>query len=485
MTGIWTFFEGHLFAVKRRDRGVLVLETVLFLLLLSVELREIFAHSPWRDEVQALLIARQPFPDLWRSVHYEGHPLLWFLLLKLVGWATPLALTLAVTQALVQAAVLALIWFRSPFSLLARTTVCLGYFVAFEYGVLARPYGLAELGFFVFILARRSVWAWVVLALLANTSTHYALLACVCAGWLWVNGNRSWTGLAVLGLGGALWLASIWPAADMRPSAKMSSDLVGRGVEQLYYNSISILAVAPGRWAVWQGGAGLALALPLAVAPIALGGLGLRARTADWVAFLVFYAVLLAFGILAYTCFPRHLGIAAVFFIGLLWVQTEDGLPPNPSAWGWLGMMAIGGIAFLVTAAFHDFSAANAMADYARRAGVVDRPWAAVPGYLGLDLSGRLGVRTLNLQRGCWNTFQTWNYDPTRPVDDRVLAARLARFAAVPGGGYVLTDLDLPPTLAGRPVARFQGVMVGQDLRLYHVAQGRTAASPFPDCAAR
>src|SRR5580692_9037029 len=46
-------------------------------------------HSPWRDEEQALLVARQPLGVLFSQLHYEGHPALYYLLLKAATVVAP------------------------------------------------------------------------------------------------------------------------------------------------------------------------------------------------------------------------------------------------------------------------------------------------------------------------------------------------------------------------------------------------------------
>ncbi|MGC8917693.1 MAG: hypothetical protein ACP5NF_12030, partial [Thermoanaerobaculum sp.] len=48
-------------------------------------------HEPWRDEIQAWLLARDSphLLDLWRHTRYEGHPLLWHVLLWGLAKLTP------------------------------------------------------------------------------------------------------------------------------------------------------------------------------------------------------------------------------------------------------------------------------------------------------------------------------------------------------------------------------------------------------------
>src|SRR3569833_3159133 len=106
----------------------------------------IFTHSPWFDEAHALLIARAPWTELVPSLKYEGHPALWYLWLGVVDralggspWSLPWA------QAPVALGLIALIWFRSPFSASVRLLILAGYFLVFEYGIISRSYGLGAL----------------------------------------------------------------------------------------------------------------------------------------------------------------------------------------------------------------------------------------------------------------------------------------------------------------------------------------------------
>ena len=59
-----------------------------------------FLHEPWRDEAQSFLLSKLNFIDLFNQLKVEGHPICWYLILKLFPlkyeyiWIIPWALTL-------------------------------------------------------------------------------------------------------------------------------------------------------------------------------------------------------------------------------------------------------------------------------------------------------------------------------------------------------------------------------------------------------
>jgi len=145
------------------------------------------AHVMWFDEVQAWNIARasRSLTDLFANVRYEGHPALWYLVLYAVSRVTGDPRAMQVVEWCVMCATFAVVLFRAPFPRWARATAIGGYFVAFEYGVVSRNYGLGLLLLVVALAAlhrapaRPGLAAGVPLALLAWTSLAGALVVTV------------------------------------------------------------------------------------------------------------------------------------------------------------------------------------------------------------------------------------------------------------------------------------------------------------------
>jgi hypothetical protein len=442
----------------------------------------IFQHSPWRDEEQALLIARQPLGVLFNQLHYEGHPALYYLLLKAATLVASGVSALKLTAAVCSLATLGLIWWRSPFGLLGKVALSLNYLVFFEYGVIARSYGLGALLFFAFVAVRRArgIGPWVLLAMLANVSVHTAILAAVCALWLLKEGNWSWKGCAILGLGAGVALLTLWPAHDVVSPISFARTPVARAVVTLAEASDLLTWSDPFRLtAVWEAVMPMPAALPLGALFPLVGILALRQNKSHIELFLLFFFTLFVFSATVYVAFLRHLGFVALLMIGLLWAQVEAGERLNAVARGWIALAALGGIWFAATALVVPFSGASALSEWATRTGTVNSPWATTLGPIGVYYSNIDGRPIFNLQKGCWNTYQRWNYTAKTVTNGDITA-----FAQATGGGYVLSPEQLK-ALPGRQMERvFDGVMLGENIYVYRVWPiGPARPWALPTCA--
>jgi len=140
-------------------------------------------HVVWRDEVRALSLALQgdsAVEMVW-SIR-DGHPGLWHLLLR---GAYALFATYAVLPVVAFAVALpavALLVFRSSFSLPIIALFLMGRAPIYEYSVMARNYGVSMLLMFAVAALyerhrHRGILIGVLLFLLANCNVHSALLA--------------------------------------------------------------------------------------------------------------------------------------------------------------------------------------------------------------------------------------------------------------------------------------------------------------------
>lgn len=143
-------------------------------------------HEPWRDEMQAWLLARDSasIPALLAHLKYEGHPPLWhtclFLLQRTVS-ANP-----AIMQGfnwLLATAAVAVVALFAPFGRLQRALFGAGYFPLYMYGVIARDYALTLLLIVIAcaLFGRRStgfVGLTLALCLLTQTSV-FGLIVCL------------------------------------------------------------------------------------------------------------------------------------------------------------------------------------------------------------------------------------------------------------------------------------------------------------------
>jgi hypothetical protein len=159
---------------------------------LALALILVFQHVFWRDEVRAftLALAGGNVVDMARGLQGEGHPALWYLLLRGAHTVAPVRAALPATAFAVAAAAMALLAFKSPFRLPTVSLILFGAFGLIEYTVVARNYGISML--VLFALAHvyprwrdRGVAVGLLLALLCNTNVPSALLAaCFLLFWL-------------------------------------------------------------------------------------------------------------------------------------------------------------------------------------------------------------------------------------------------------------------------------------------------------------
>ena len=140
-------------------------------------------HEMWRDEIQAWLLARDSASvfELFAHLKYEGHPGLWHLYLMPLTRITHSPVIMQVFHLLITVVTVYLFVRYAPFNRFQKFLFCFGYFVLYEYGVIARNYAFGLLLITVFCILfseryRRFIWMGCVLFLLAHTSVHALIL---------------------------------------------------------------------------------------------------------------------------------------------------------------------------------------------------------------------------------------------------------------------------------------------------------------------
>ncbi|MGY3446617.1 MULTISPECIES: hypothetical protein [unclassified Bradyrhizobium] len=182
MTRLLQILDDWLFAPKRDRRSWP--DLLLLAGWIALTGFQISRHVMWRDEVRALTIALDgdDVIAMLRGLHGEGHPALWYLLLRGAHAAVGRVEVLPGVAFAVGLVTVALLIFRSP---LPRPLVLLlitGHALLFEYVVMARNYGISAL--FLFAIAAcypahrdRGLVLGVLLLLLANTNVVGAIMA--------------------------------------------------------------------------------------------------------------------------------------------------------------------------------------------------------------------------------------------------------------------------------------------------------------------
>ena len=122
----------------------------LFVLLTAVGA---FTHEPWFDEAQAWLIAQDlSLVEMFKHLKYEGHLCLWFLaLMPSAKLNLPYPLPMLITNVIFIWGAVYVLLMKSPFHPVLRIMIAFSMPIAYQYGVIARPYAMGVM--FLFLLA--------------------------------------------------------------------------------------------------------------------------------------------------------------------------------------------------------------------------------------------------------------------------------------------------------------------------------------------
>ena len=140
-------------------------------------------HVFWRDEVRAfsLALSGSNILDMLGNVHGEGHPALWYLILRGAHELFPYREVLPIAGAVLGIAAMAVFTFCSPFRIPIVALVLFSLYGAFDYVAVARNYGIAALVMFglaaLYDRVRNSLWLGFMLAVLCNTNVPGCFLA--------------------------------------------------------------------------------------------------------------------------------------------------------------------------------------------------------------------------------------------------------------------------------------------------------------------
>ena len=329
--------------------GGKISELFIFLFFLASYLAVLLYHEPWFDEAQAWQIARRAsFQDILFVIpHYEGHPPLWHLLLSIPAkLGVPYELGLKSVAGMATVASVWLILFRSPFPRFVRLLLPFQYFVFYQYGIVARPYGM--MGLVLLLLAcnfeRRNEkpWLFVLFLGLECLLSAYGIavsggIACV---WLFeILSEKSWK---LLGGGwkdkrfaflGALLVLALLILLEIRPMPDTIIQFARIGEEMPKCLLYTFLMMLPDstclflikgegilRYMTFSGGD---IFLGALVGGIMLTAITLRSTRKNRMYFWIPYICLCLFSAVVYLA-AQHIGIVFWFVLFWLWISGED-----------------------------------------------------------------------------------------------------------------------------------------------------------------
>ena len=138
----------------------------------------------WRDELHSWMISKNStsIVNLFENTKYEGHPILWYLVLYVITRFVENPLSMQIFHLLISSASLFVFLRFSPFTKLQKTLFAFGYFPLFEYAAISRNYSIGILMIFVFCaLYKHHATKWLLLSMLLfilmQTSIYGVIIA--------------------------------------------------------------------------------------------------------------------------------------------------------------------------------------------------------------------------------------------------------------------------------------------------------------------
>jgi len=331
-------------AIDARANAVLARPAVWTLAIagaLALQVLLIATHKPWLDEWQALLIAVQApsWPDLLAALRYEGHPPLWYAILRGLAHVLPRpALALPWAAGLLAIPAQLAILLGAPFARSQRLALALSEFVLFEFCTLSRSLTMATACVLVALaLWRRGNWSWALIVLLPQCDFLFGVLSFILVGWRWAERRAPWGWMAswiVSGLLAAWW---VHPAPDVAPAIAQHG-LPARLVSWL--GGMATLGL-PLQWhglaPQWNQPPPALIAAFALFAFVAMVMAELTPRRADRWVVLGFAAFTLVFNLAVYVLAIRHLMLCALLFVAAVWRRCAQG-GAGPGVWmrAWL-----------------------------------------------------------------------------------------------------------------------------------------------------
>jgi hypothetical protein len=310
-------------------------------------------HVIWRDEARALSIAihGEDWIAMLRGLHGEGHPALWYLLLRAGHGIAGRPEVLPLLALAVGVAAAWLIVWRSPFPRPLIGLILASHFFIYDFSVMARNYGIGMLILFALAIAyprcrRRGVALGALLFLLANCNVIATILAGAFLIFWFVEileetGPR-WSpamtnfalNAAIAAAGAALCFATVYPTFNDAAVAAHPAGVAARETISAIANPAPAFEQLLGRQV-----APTYLVMPWTPIIVALGSplligatFGLVPRKGALLACLASLIGLSAFFSLIYPGDYRHQATWLAFVIAMYWISWKPRRPVRERA---------------------------------------------------------------------------------------------------------------------------------------------------------
>lgn len=235
-----------------RNSNVTVASVSIVFFLLS--LWGVLNHELWLDEAHHYVLARDSvsFKDLLQNTRYEGHPIVWNLILYCLTRCTTDPIWMQVVHIFISTLSIVVFLKKAPFSWGFKLLFIFGYFMFFEYNILSRNYSLGILFTFLAMSLypkRNSKFLSIaiLLGIAANSHAIFLILAASIMAFITIErftkrahfvSKYAWLGILLFGLLTALSLIQIIPPSDTsffeRSESLSAMDAIAKGMSPLF-----------------------------------------------------------------------------------------------------------------------------------------------------------------------------------------------------------------------------------------------------------
>jgi hypothetical protein len=199
----------------------------LILLYSVIQVVLLLHHEPWEDEAHTWLVARDlDIISIFKQMAYDGTPALWYMLLvPFAKTGLPYTSEFILHLMIAIAAVTVFILY-APFSKITKVLFIFSYYMAYEYSIIARSYGLSILLLFLIATSygkrfEHPLWYAFLIFLLFNTNAHsFSIASSLTILFAWefyrnkVHSSNGKISLFIMLLGGLLSFLQLLPRTD-------------------------------------------------------------------------------------------------------------------------------------------------------------------------------------------------------------------------------------------------------------------------------
>ena len=442
----------------------------------------IATHWPWSDEWQALLIARDTptIASMLEQLHYEGHPQLWYLLLRTVGSVANSAWVFAIVNALLAAITWWAILARSPFRRVERLLLVTNEILLFEMLTVSRSMTLGVAILFLALALWRSRFAWIAIALLPLCDFFFGVIACALIALRFRDREDErfpYIGITIFCACSLAAAIAVIPAHDI-----VTTPTRGWLTGFVYFcRELGTLAF-PWQTDLYDTPLPVFAGIVLAPAFLFVCAESLRNDRLARFSLYGFLGLLLLFACAVYPMYLRHTALAAILLIAFVWIGALKEKPAATTFNAWLSAAALCGLATSAVNLLLPFDTAAQAATVIRQQKLERKLWFSYPTFQTLALTGESGIPFGDLERDCAIGFMRWNFQ-SRIETHIQFYAKVREAEARHGSFYLVTNVPLPPVV-GQSLAIVPAGNDGVQYRLWKVGTGAAANANLPLCAA-